>query len=695
MMATFVLEVRTEEIPANALPGARRQLADGLERELNDAGFDRPDARTVSTSRRLIAVVPDLPRRQPDRTERLTGPPTRIAYADDGTPTKAAEGFAAKAGLAVTELETEATDKGEYLVASVRHPGRPTEDLLTEIVPRVLSAMRFPKMMRWGRGEYFFVRPVHGLVALLDDRTLDVECFGRTAGRATVGHRVHAPGAIEVPNADQLDTLLADNDVLIDPEHRRRMLEERAAELAAEVGCRVHRDDELVAEHVELVEYPGLLRGAIAAEHLELPREVVITTLRYHQKCLVLEHPDGELAPHFLAVIDRRDDPEGLVRQGNEWVIGARLADARFFFDDDRRRPMAEIAQGLDRLEFHRVLGSVAAKADRVGELAAALNEVTDLGLDEDVLRRAAHLVKTDLLTNMVVEFPELQGVMGGHYLRLEGADNAVWTAARDHYRPSGFDGGLPESELGRLLGVADRLDTIVGLFGVGEQPTGSKDPLGLRRAAQAVVKIVAEAGWDLDLEAAVAAAVEAFDDRLEADLADTAESVGQFLADRVRRYLTDVVGVGADAADAVMAAGWRDLPELVARARALDKVRASERIRALSLAFKRVKNITEEATATEVDPARFEQDEERELDAASRTFADQLRECVEARRFDDAFAAMGELAEVLDRFFVEVLVMCDDDRIRDNRVALLTRLRNEFMTLADLTRLQVDGGNQ
>ncbi|MGD8440325.1 MAG: glycine--tRNA ligase subunit beta [Holophagae bacterium] len=694
-MATFALEVRTEEIPANALPGARRQLADGLARGLDDAGFAGLTVLAMSTSRRLIAVVRDLPERQADRTERLTGPPIRIAYTEDGSPTKAAEGFAAKAGVAVADLETETTDKGEYLAATVCHPGRPTGDLLAEIVPTVLSAMRFPKMMRWGVGEYFFVRPVHGLVALLDDRILDLECFGRAAGRTTVGHRVHAPGPIEVSNADQLDTLLADNDVLIDPEDRRRVLEERAAELAAEVGCRVHRDVELVAEHVELVEYPGLLRGAIAPEHLDLPREVVITTLRYHQKCLVLEHPDGELAPHFLAVIDRKDDPEGLVRQGNEWVIGARLADARFFFDEDRKRPMAELAKGLDRLEFHRVLGSVGAKADRTGELAAGLNEALGLGLDEDELRRAAHLVKTDLLTNMVVEFPELQGVMGGHYLRLEGADDAVWTAARDHYRPSGFDGGLPESDLGRLLGVADRLDTIVGLFGVGEQPTGSKDPLGLRRAAQGVVKIVAEAGWGLDLEAAVVAAVATFDGRLEAADNDTVATVGQFLADRVRRYLTDVVGVDGDAADAVMATGWSDLPELVARARALDAVRGSERMRALSLAFKRVKNITEEAVSGEVDPARFEQDEERELHDAAEVFAGRLRECVDARRFDDAFAAMGELAEVLDRFFVEVLVMCDDDRCRTNRVALLTRLRNDFMTLADLSRLQVDGGNQ
>jgi glycyl-tRNA synthetase beta chain len=694
-MASFTFELRTEEIPANALPGARDQLADGVERGLIEAGFDGFDLVAMSTSRRLILTIRDLPDRQADRTERMTGPPTRIAFAEDGSPTKAAEGFAAKAGVTVAELETESTDKGEYLAVTVVHEGRPTSEILAGIVPAVVEAMTFPKMMRWGLGEHLFVRPVHGITALLGRDLVAMEVFGIESGRTTTGHRVHAPETFDVAAAEDLAEALADRGVSVDPSERRRVLESRAAELAAEAGCRVHPDDELVAEHVELVEYPGLLRGSFDPVFLELPREVVITTLRHHQKCLILEHEEGELAPYFLTVVDRKDDPRGLVRQGNEWVIGARLADAGFFFDEDRKRTMDEWSVGLDRLEFHRVLGSVAAKADRVGALAASLADDLELGLDGDELRRAAHLVKTDLLTNMVVEFPELQGVMGGHYLRLEGADEGLWTAARDHYRPSGFNGEIPASDLGRLLGVADRLDTVVGLFAVGEIPSGAKDPLGLRRAAQAVVKIVTEAGWALDLGAAVAMAMEGIGEPTEKSREETIPAVRSFMADRVRRYLTDLAGVSGDTADAVMAAGWADLPELAARAEALDEVRTSPEMRALSLAFKRVKNITEDAPASGIDPTLFEQDEERELHDASTAFADQLRDCVGARRFKEAFAAMGELAEVLDRFFVEVLVMCDDDRIRDNRVALLTKLRREFMTLADLSRLQVDGGNQ
>ncbi len=694
-MAAFALELRTEEIPANALPGARRQLAEGLDRALLDAGFTGHTVRALSTSRRLIATVTELPERQADRSERMIGPPTRIAFDADGLPTRAAEGFAAKVGVTVDKLKTETTDKGEYLAAIVVHDGRPTAEIVAEVVPSVLAAMRFPKMMRWGLGEHSFVRPVHGLVAVLDGDVVPMSAFGVGAGRSTVGHRVHGAGSFDLDHADRLANLLAERAVIVDPEARRNGLNEQAAALADEVGCRVHFDDDLVAEHVELVEFPGLIRGAIDPAFLELPDEVVITTLRHHQKCLILEGAGGELAPHFLAVVDRRDDPEGLVRQGHEWVIGARLADARFFFDEDRKRPLADRAAELDRLEFHRVLGSVAAKADRVGALAARLADRLGLDVDAGELRRSARLVKADLLTNMVVEFPELQGVMGGHYLRLEGADEGLWTAARDHYRPSGFDDGIPESELGRLLGVADRLDTIVGLFGVGEIPSGSKDPLGLRRAAQAVVKIVADADWSLALEAATADAAAGLADRIARQAEETTGAVVDFLSDRVRRLLTDRIGVGGDVADAVMAAGWGDVPELVARARALDSVRNSDRMRALSLAFKRVKNITEDATENEIDPGLFDQDEERELDAASRLFSGRLAECVGARRFDDAFAAMADLAEVLDRFFIEVLVLCDDEAVRDNRVALLTELRREFMTLADLSRLKIDGGNQ
>ncbi len=694
-MATFLLEIRTEEIPAAALPGARSQLNDLFAARLAEAGFADATIAVYSTSRRLAVQVAGLPERQPDRTEEMTGPPVRVAISEDGKPTPAGEGFARKVGLPFVEIGRVETDKGEYLAATVVHEGRATAEILAELVPEVVSALRFPKMMRWGDGSHQFVRPVHGVVALLDGEVVPVDALrhrlrpgdGRPPG-------ARAGGVFDLEQASDYVVALAERSVVVEPAVRRRDLESLAEALAKATGARVHPDPELMAEHVELVEWPGLLAGSFKESFLELPPEVVVTTLRYHQKCLVLEDADGVLKPGFLAVADRKDDPEGLIRQGNEWVIGARLADAGFFFAEDRKRTMAEHGSGLGRLEFHRVLGSLGDKAVRVAGLAATIADLVNSDVDRDVLRAAAPLAKTDLLTNMVGEFPELQGIMGGHYLHLEGASREVWTAARDHYQPVGFDGAVPESEIGKLLGVADRLDTVAGLFAVGERPSGSKDPFGLRRAAQGAVKIVVESGWDLDFEAAMAAAVAAVEE-FSTDNGDLAAAAADFLADRFRRWLTDVMGVSGDTADAVMAVGWFNLPKTVARAEALQRVREAASFRSLALAFKRVKNITADQPEAAVNTALFAQPEEGELHAATQAFRSALEKLLPEKKVDDAFTAMEPLADVLERFFVEVLVMCEDEKVRANRIALLKNLGRDFSELADLSKLQVEGGEQ
>lgn len=694
-MASFLLEIRTEEIPANALPGARRQLQDLYSKHLGEAGFTGISTTVLSTPRRLIVTIADLPDKQADRVEEMTGPPVRVAVAKDGAPTKAGLGFAAKTGQQFDQLRHIETDKGEYLAATVNHVGRATSEILADISPAILSALRFPKTMRWGLGRFLFVRPVHGIIALLDDEVVPFEAFGITSGRTTVGHRVHSPQEFDITHVDAYAKTLAQNSVMIDPAERRQTLEVAAQHLASTVGCRVHEDPRLAAEHVELVEWPGLIIGSFDQDFLDLPPEVVVSTLRHHQKCLILEYGDGTLQPHFLAVIDRKDDPEELIRLGNEWVIRARLADAGFFFSEDRKRPLEDTITELERVEWHRVLGSLEAKSERLGRLAVALSERLDLGLSPNILCRAARLVKADLTTHMVGEFPELQGVMGGHYLRLEGADESLWTASRDHYLPVGFDGDSPASTLGRILGVADRLDTIAGLFAVGEKPTGSRDPLGLRRAAQAVVKIVVDGGWALDLEALIGEAVSGLADQATEDIDAVKSAVTQFMADRVRRWLTDVTGVSGDTADAVMASRWVDPCETAARAKALEGVRTNDSFRALALAFKRVRNITDGRSEDEVNPALFEHSEEQELYDAIGEFHTTLERLLPEHRVTEAFETMIPIADTLDRFFVEVLVMADDEDVQANRIALLKLLGRDFLTLADLSMLQIDGGEQ
>ena len=692
-MATFLLEIRTEEIPAAALPGARRQLEELFAAQLAEAGFADLHVTPLSTSRRLSVVVENLPDQQADRTEEMTGPPLRVAVDADGKPTPAGEGFARKVGLPFDEVGRAETEKGEYLSATVVHKGRATSEILAEVVPAVVAALRFPKMMRWGNGTHIFVRPVHGVVALLGSNVIPCALFGIEAGRSTVGHRVHSPESFELKSADRYVEAMIERSVVVDPAERGRRLEELAEALASEADARVHPDPELMAEHVELVEWPGLIAGSFEERFLELPPEVVVTTLRYHQKCLILETPGHGLQSAFIGVIDRKDDPEGLIRQGNEWVIGARLADAGFFFAEDLKRTLADLLPGLERLEFHRVLGSLAEKAARVGELAAAFSKVLDADVARDQLSTAAGLAKADLLTHMVGEFPELQGIMGGHYLRLEGADDSVWTAVRDHYAPVGFEGTVPESITGKLLGVADRLDTVAGLFAVGERPSGSKDPFGLRRAAQGVVRIVAEAAWEVDLNEMIQAAVDAVAEHSKEGREAVADAVTAFVADRVRRWLTDIVKVSGDTADAIMAANWSNLPAAVVRAEALERVRASENFRILALAFKRVRNITDGQPDRGVDPALFEMAEERELYAATEELARQFQDLLPKKQVDQAFLAMESIAEILERFFIEVLVMCEDERIRENRIALLKKLGQQFMNLADLSKLQVEGG--
>ncbi len=689
----LLLEILTEEIPAAALPKIREQLEHGFREGLDAAGLSPAALHVLSTARRLVVLAEGAPERQPDWTEVLSGPPVRIAFDAEGNPTKAAEGFARKAGVGLDALSRVETEKGEYLSAEVHLEGRTTAAVFAELISSVVPGLRFPKMMRWGLGRHLFGRPVHGLVVLADDEVVPLELFGLRSGRTTRGHRVVSPAEIEIESAARYQDTMERAGVLVDPRVRAAALEQRAVQLAGEVGCTVHPDQELVAEHVELVEHPELVRGAIEERFLDLPPEVVVTTLRHHQKCLILERDDGSLAPYFLAVIDRPDDPEGLIRQGNEWVIRARLADAAFFFAEDRKQPLEASVPSLSRVEFHRTLGSLADKAARAAELAKALAESARLELDPEEIRRAAPLMKADLVTNMVGEFPELQGIMGGHYLRLDGEPLPLWSAMRDHYRPAGFEDTVPVSDLGRVLAAGDRLDTLAGLFVVGEIPSGSRDPFALRRAAQGLVRIVMEGGWLVDLEPLATLAVELAVKAAGEVQGDPGPALLEFLADRVRRYLIEMGGVSSDTADAVMATRWTVPPLTLARAKALEAVRSEPAFRSLALAFKRVRNITADQPDSALSEELLSEPAEKELHQVWSAFHESLDRLEPKRAYDEAFEEMRKIADVLDRFFVEVLVMADDLGIRANRIALLKALGRDFLRLADLSQLQVEGG--
>ncbi|MGC8916959.1 MAG: glycine--tRNA ligase subunit beta [Thermoanaerobaculum sp.] len=687
MSGVFLFELLCEEIPANALPGARRQLASGVRDKLAAEGVEPARLDVFSTSRRLSLWVEGLPKATPERVEEVLGPPVSVAYAPDGSLTRAGEGFARAQGVALEALEVVAGPKGKVVAAKKLIPGRALPDLLSEILLQVVPSLHFPKTMRWGEGNFTFVRPVHRVVALWGQGQLAeivrLSLFGVPSGSATLGHRVVHPGEVDlfgVANLEEYLRRLATAGVVLDPQARRETLRRRAAALAAEVGCTVRSDPTLEEEHVELVEHPGLVRGELDRTWLALPEEVVITTLRHHQKCLVLEK-GGALAPYFLAVCDRPDDPEGHVRRGNEWVAEARLADAHFFFQEDLKVPLTAMAEKLTTVAFHAKLGSYAEKASRIEQLAVTMAEALGVSELEGFLRTAARLAKADLGSHMVGEFPELQGVMGGIYAQKGGYPREVFQAIAEQYLPAGQEGPVPTSVTGAILGAADRLDTLAALFSLGEVPSGSKDPFALRRHALSVVRIGGEFPLNLPLADAVRWAAQPFG-------GSGAPELASFLRERERFFL-EWKGLPAPVADAVLAARWGLPADELALGQALARLWQEPVFVQLATAFKRVRNMVSKEGEGEWAPERLGEEAERRLAQEVQRVERQLAELVAEKAWEQALALLASLAEPLDRFFTEVLVMCPDAALRQARLGLLAKVQGLFLQLADVSRLQ------
>ena len=693
-MAEYLLEVRAEEIPARMLEPAVRRLATRVFEELMGRGLGPREVETGFTPRRLMLVLGGLPAAEPDREERVVGPPASVAFDAEGRPTKALDGFARKLGIDPGALERIATDKGEYVAAVQAIRGRSTAEVLAEVVPEALTGIPWPKTMRWGAGRGPWVRPVHGVVSLLDREVVPFELFGVAAGDRTTGHPVLSPGELPVTDAAGYREALAERGIEVDPRERSRRLAAEMARRAETAGGALVEDPELLARLAAMCEIPGVMEGAFDERYLELPREVLITSLKDHQSAFTIER-DGRLLPRFLTVMDRPDDPAGRVRAGNEWVVEARLADARFFYGEDRKRPLAERAAELEHLAFHARLGSYAAKTERLAGLADWL--AGELGWREERpdAERAARLLKLDLVTEMVKEFTSLQGVMGGIYAREDGEPEAVWQAVYDQYRPAGTEDPLPRGRAGLAVALADRFDTLVGLFGLGQVPTGSRDPFGLRRAAQGAVRIALERELPLDLAALAREAARLYGDALPRNADEILADLRPFLDDRVR-HLLGLRGYAYDEIEAGLAAeGVQDLPDLEARVAALHRVRDEPAFLSVVLAAKRIANIVPESPApgepAAPDPARFETEAEAELHREAGALSGEVEDAAARRDYEGALRRIAELAEVLERFFVEVLVMAEDEGVRANRLALLRATGGTLSRVARLTEMVVD----
>jgi glycyl-tRNA synthetase beta chain len=686
----FLLEILTEEIPAATLAQAREELSRGIADALSEADLAPDAVQSFATPRRLIFWAKEVPERQSDREDEVLGPPAAVAFDADGKPTRAAHGFARAQNTEVSALIVVDSSRGRTVAVRRTVSGRPAIDVLSEIVPRVVEALTFPKTMRWGGGEQSFVRPVRGVLALFGGRVVPLELLGVRAGNSTVGHRVLSDGPLTVTGAEDYLQKLRGAYVEPDGDARRAAILESARRLATQVGGRIEADSDLATVLADLVEWPGLVRGAFDPQFLELPEEITTTAMRVHQKFLPVRGVD-RLLPHFIAVMDNAADRRGFIAKGNEWVLNARLADARFFFREDSRETLESRLPELARLTFQDRLGSYAAKAARLEELSAVIAEA--VGRREIVpdVRTAARLSKADLVTRMVREFTDLQGVMGGLYARAEGQPEAVWKAIYDQYRPQGATDDPPRGETGAVLSLADRFDTLAGLFRAGLLPTGSRDPYGLRRAAAGAVTITVSWRWRLDWQPIARKALDLYPADLpglapEAALAE----LENFFADRLRNHL-ERAGSSYDEVSAVVNVGVWDFADAAERASALTDARRRLDFRSLVLAFKRIRNIVGAERPGEPVAELYREEAERALAADFLQAKGLLEELVSERRYSEALETIASIAPSLDRFFVEVLVNVPEEDLKRNRYALLSAIRREFTRIADFSEIVVE----
>lgn len=653
MPLPFLLEIGTEEIPDWMIGGALTHLEKGFGQILEQNRLKGAVTRVDATPRRLVLFADGLPKGQKDSKETVSGPPKQ---AGEG----AAQGFAHKMGVTVEELRIATTPKGEYYTFEKQRPGRATADILAEALPALILGIPWPKTMYWtGKGGPRFIRPIRWLVALLGGKVVPFEVAGVTAGNSTTGHRRLGRRRITVSIKTYEDRMHL-NFVLVSAGARRKRIQ-AGINAVLPAGHDVKADEALLDTLTYLTEWPTPIIGSFDASYLALPEEVLVTVMRYHQKYFSVLRPNRSLAPHFIAVMNTDADPDGLVRGGNERVLRARFNDARFFWEKDLERKLEDRLEDLKHVTFQARLGSYHEKTQRMTAL------VRELGGSASA-ERAALLSKCDLTTDMVKEFTDLQGVMGGLYAKAQGEADAVAEAVYHHYKPVSMEGSIPLTRDGCIVALADKLDTLRGCFGIGMAPTGSKDPFALRRAAQGVVKILVEGAIRLPLK----------------PLLGNNEALEEFFEDRVRYYFREIRGYPYDEVSAAMARGWSELWDLADRLEAVHEVRPTENFEPLAASFKRIRNILEQAefTGGELDPGLFTEEAERALHLAMGSVH------IEGVDYRTALLSVASLRPAVDTFFDKVLVNAPDAAVRANRLALLHHLLSHFSRIADFSEI-------
>ena len=711
-MPDFLLEIGCEEIPARMIAAASEELRERVEALLSRERLSSHEVTHFDTPRRLAVMAAGIAASQADVVEQITGPSVNVAY-KDGQPTPAAHAFAKKAGVEIAQLEKVTTPKGEYLAAKVTKKGRSAAEILAEGLPKELSTIYWPKNMYWRKPNERFVRPVRWLVAMLDGETIPLEFEGIRAGTSSRGHRILTGGAVTIPRAGSayIDSLRAAK-VLGRAEREHQIRKALDAATRTVPGARWREDQALLDTVVNLTEFPSAILGGFDPQFLALPEEVLVTVMRDHQKYFAVEDANGKLAPHFLAVLNTDSDPQGLIRHGNERVLRARFNDARFFWETDQKKCLLERLESLKHVTFQKDLGSYFDKTQRVQRLCSWLSEIlkqSGITVRPGVIHKAVCLSKTDLTTELVKEFTELQGIVGGLYTRTQQLDPTLPEATRlaiadaiyDHYKPESTDDDVPRSIEGAVLSIGDKADTIAGMFALGLLPSGSKDPFALRRQANAIVKVIAEKKLPLRLGELMRDARSGYQ-RSEAEKKFVegekfSESVATFFRERLEFYLKDVCGYAYDVVKAVLGADSEDVVDAAQRAEAVKQVLHMPEFQAIGAACKRMRNILKQAAEKGIEPAaQFEYlPESAEEEKTLMAYMERTGARVEAHRsskeYLEALLLLSTAREPVDRFFDKVMVMVEDERVRSNRFALLRTLLKEFSTIADFSEIMTE----
>lgn len=689
MSRDLLIELGTEELPPKALASLSAALTDEFVRQLDEAGLNHGAVERFAAPRRLALLVRDLDEKQADRDIERQGPAVQAAFDSDGNPTKAAQGFAASLGLTVDQLGRQDTGKGERLVAQITEQGKSAAELIPAFFTQSIQKLPIPKRMRWGKRKVQFVRPAHWLVALFGDEVIPFELLDLQSGRTSYGHRFHAPGAIELASASEYAQRIEnDGHVLADFDRRKAMIKEQTLAAGKEAGGVAQINPNLLNEVTALVEWPEALMGSFDDDFLRVPQEALISAMEEHQKYFSVLDNDGKLMPRFITISNiQSKDPQQVIH-GNEKVIRPRLADAAFFYDNDCKRTLAQHAEGLTNVVFQQQLGTVAEKCERIGGLAAVIAE--KIGGDVDNAKLAGKLSKADLNSEMVGEFDTMQGIMGFYLAQREGQPKEVANALYEQYLPRFAGDTLPQSKTGMAVSLADKIDTLVGIFGIGQKPSGTKDPYALRRATLGVLRIIIEHELALDLRELLDKAAEQLGERIDTAQVDDAF---EFIKGRYRAIYQEQ-GIATPVILSVLAIddACRKPLDFDRRVKAVAAFQQRDEAQALAAANKRVSNILaklETAPAEEIDGALLEDEAEKTLTNMVVAAFEQTYELLEAGDYASVLEMLAQLREPVDTFFDTVMVMAEDEAVRNNRLALLAFLRDLFLNVADISLLQ------